>query len=310
MMSDRVSVSPRALLVGSTGRVGKRLISSLERMGGLQVVYASRNPEKVANWREDGKDAVFLDLDRPESFAAALRGIERVFLSTGYNVAMLHQSKNLIDAAVEAKVKFVVHLGIFGNGRITYSYGAWHELIERYIENSGMDWTHLHPHFFMDNLLEAAPVVNGTFHWFMGSQSVGWIAPEDVSAVAATVLLEGPQVHGSKQYWLATEMLNGEQVALKLTEALQVQVNSAILTPDDLEGGIASGAIKTAAYIEPTYAAGILEWVRQTYEGKLNFKGATTTVEELTGTAALSLVDWATRNREAILEAGTRLSRA
>jgi hypothetical protein len=100
-------------------------------------------------------------------------------------------------------------------------------------------------------------------------------------------------------------MLNGEQVALKLTEALQVQVNSAILTPDDLEGGIASGAIKTAAYIEPTYAAGILEWVRQTYEGKLNFKGATTTVEELTGTAALSLVDWATRNREAILEAGT-----
>jgi NAD(P)H dehydrogenase (quinone) len=57
-----------------------------------------------------------------------------------------------------------------------------------------MAWTHLHPHFFMDNLLQAAPVVGGKLFWFVGDQQVGWIAPEDVSSVAATVLTEGPRI--------------------------------------------------------------------------------------------------------------------
>jgi DNA-binding LacI/PurR family transcriptional regulator len=80
---------------------------------------------QVGAWRRDGKEAVLLDLDRPETFRDALSGIDRIFLSTGYTVAMIHQSKTMVDAAADAGVKFIVHLGIFGNGRVTYAYGAW-----------------------------------------------------------------------------------------------------------------------------------------------------------------------------------------
>jgi NAD(P)H dehydrogenase (quinone) len=154
-------LKPRALIVGSTGRIGAKLINGLEQNGTIQVVRASRNQHQVDGWIQDGNQAVLLDLDRPDSFAAALAGVKRLFLSTGYTVAMLQQSKTLIDAAAEAGVEFVVHRGVFGNGRLTYSYGAWHELEERYIEGSGMAWTHLHPHFFMNYLLQAAPIIEG-----------------------------------------------------------------------------------------------------------------------------------------------------
>jgi uncharacterized protein YbjT (DUF2867 family) len=60
---------------------------------------------------------------------------------------MVHQSKTIVDAAADAGVKFIVHLGIFGNGRLTHGYGSWHEMVERYIEGSGVAWTHLHPPF-------------------------------------------------------------------------------------------------------------------------------------------------------------------
>jgi NAD(P)H dehydrogenase (quinone) len=86
---------------------------------------------------------------------------------------MVHQSKTIVDAAADAGVRFIVHLGIFGNERVTYAYGTWHEIGERYIEGSGVAWTHLHPHFFMDNLLAAAFV-----RWqvlLVYGKSAGWL---------------------------------------------------------------------------------------------------------------------------------------
>jgi hypothetical protein len=44
------------------------------------------------------------------------------------------QTKTILDAAADAGVRFIVHLGIFGYGRLTYAYGTWHEIVERYIE--------------------------------------------------------------------------------------------------------------------------------------------------------------------------------
>jgi uncharacterized protein YbjT (DUF2867 family) len=154
--------------LGATGRTGSKVIAELERINTVQVVYSSRSLTQVEAWRRDGKEAVLLDLDQPETFSNALAGIDRLFLVTGYTVAMVHQSKTIVDAAADARVKFIVHLGIFGNGRLTYSYATWHEMVERYIEGSGVAWAHLHPHFFMDNLLAAAPVIGGKLYWVHG----------------------------------------------------------------------------------------------------------------------------------------------
>ena len=296
---------PRVLILGATGRTGSKVISEFKRIDTVQVVYSSRKLAQVEAWRRDGKDAVLLDLDQPETFPDALIGIDRLFLITGYTVAMVHQSKTIMDAAADAGVKFIVHLGIYGNGRLTYQYATWHEMVERYIEGSGVAWAHLHPHFFMDNVLAAAPVIGGKFHWFMGERPVGWIAPEDIGAVAARVLADGPDHHGGKQFWLATEMLNGTQAAAEIAKGLDIPVEAVVLTPDDLLAQVASGGMKMPAYVDATYGASILEWIRQTYEGRLNFVKVTNVVENLTGNKPLTLEMWVRANRESVLSASS-----
>jgi NAD(P)H dehydrogenase (quinone) len=305
---EQTAGRPRVLILGSTGRIGSRVIAELERINTVSVVYSSRKPAQVEAWQRDGKDGVLLDLDQPETFPGAIFGIDRIFLSTGYTVAMVRQSKTIVDAAADAGVKFIVHLGIFGNGRVTYAYGAWHEMVERYIEGSGVAWTHLHPQFFMDNVLAAAPVVDGKFYWFTGNQPVGWIAPEDIAAVVAKVLSDGPEPHGGKHYWLFTEMLNGRQAALEISKGLGLLVESVVLTPDDLAASVTSGAIKLPSFVEPTYGASILEWMRQTYDGRLSFAGVTTSIEELTGEKPRTLEEWVRENREAVLSAASQQS--
>jgi NAD(P)H dehydrogenase (quinone) len=156
---------------------------------------------------------------------------------------------------------------------MTYPYATWHEMVERYIEGSGVAWSHVHPHFFMDILLAASPVVDGKLYWFMGEQAVGWVAPEDVAAVAAKVLTDGHERHGGNQYWLSTDFLNGTQAAAEISKGLDLSVKAIVLTPDDLVKEVSNGAMKLPSFVEATYGASILEWVRQTYEGRLTSKG-------------------------------------
>jgi len=61
----------------------------------------------VETWKRDGKQAVYIDLDDARTFPAALQGIDRLFLLTGYTIAMLHQSKTIVDAAADSGVSFI-----------------------------------------------------------------------------------------------------------------------------------------------------------------------------------------------------------
>jgi NAD(P)H dehydrogenase (quinone) len=309
MNNQSTSKKPRILILGSTGRTGKAVIAELERRSD-SVVYSSRNRAQVDVWRQEGKDAVFLDLNDARTFPDALTGIDRLFLATGYTVEMVHQSKTIVDTAADAGLQFIVHLGIFGNGRATDPHFAWHEMVERYIEGSGVAWSHIHPHFFMDNLLTSVPVVNGRFYWFMGDKRVGWIAADDLAAVSAQVLAEGPQKHASKQYWLSTEVMNGVEAAAEIAEGLGQPVESVVLTPDDLVAQITSGAMQMPSYVEANYGTSMLEWVRQTYDGRMDFAATTTTtVEDLTGRKPLTLREWVVRYRDSVFAVGAQAAK-
>jgi hypothetical protein len=68
------------------------------------------------------------------------------------------------------------------------------------------------------------------------------VAPEDLAAVAAKVLIDGPELHHKKQYWLSREVLNGAEVAGEISQGLGQSIKAAVLTPDDLLAQITSGA--------------------------------------------------------------------
>ncbi|ROQ60401.1 uncharacterized protein YbjT (DUF2867 family) [Rathayibacter sp. PhB152] len=289
-------VSPLVLVLGTTGLVGSLIADEFDREpGGVRVRYAARRAEQVEELRTAGRDAVRLDLDDPSTFAHALHGVDRVYLLTGYTVAMLAQSKTLVDAAVKAGVSHVVHQGVFANWDVTDPHFVWHQMIERYIEGSGLQWTHLHPNVFMDGLASMITAGDDTLSVFWGDRRVGWIAARDIAAVAATVLRQGPSRHSGKEYWLSTEVASGPEVAAVFSEVLDREIRCDLRGPDDFLASLAA----RGATVESWYAEAGVEFNRQVLDGRMGYIGTVRDdVQFVTGRPSTSLREWATENRE------------
>jgi NAD(P)H dehydrogenase (quinone) len=143
---------PTALILGVTGQLGKLVAERLKDDKCISLRVCSRRHSDLPNLKDKYGEAVHLDLDDPRTFDVALEGVNSLFLLTGYSVAMLVQSKAIVDAAKRAGVKHIVHVGVFSVDENCYdAHMAWHQMIQVYIKHSGIAWTFLHPNCFMQN---------------------------------------------------------------------------------------------------------------------------------------------------------------
>jgi uncharacterized protein YbjT (DUF2867 family) len=247
---------PAVLVIGATGQIGSALVRQLlpdHREGRLRLIAASRKPDAGLAIETC---AIDIDAAVTEGLAplrAAMRGVDRVFLLTSYTIAMLAQSKAVIDAAKAEGVSHIVHLGAAGKPDATKAYIAWHQLVEAYIARSGIGWTHLQPTMFMQNLmmmlaLGGAPP--GILVNYIGDAKHAWIDLEDIAAVAATVLRE-PTPHTSKIYPLATDAATMREVAALMTEVTGRPWRYEARAPEVFERTVVSGGA------EPVYMGSV-----------------------------------------------------
>jgi NAD(P)H dehydrogenase (quinone) len=256
-----MSNKPRVLVMGATGQVGGSVASLLSEQPQLEIVAAARNPAKAAHL---GVPVVRLDLDDIETFAAALEGIERVFMATAYTVDMLRQSKDLVNIAKKAGVRQIVHLGACGDNDTRVAHYGWHQFIERYIEWSGVTFTHLRPEIYMQNLLGyggESYVREGVIRHYVGDARLSWVDCEDVAAVAAACLSD-PERHAGRTYRLGYEAKNYHEVAETFTEALGQPFSYQPRPPSEfLRNVLAAGA-------EPAYMKCVFDSYSDLTDGK------------------------------------------
>ncbi|BAZ11735.1 NmrA family protein [Calothrix sp. NIES-4071] len=121
LTSQTKESSPIVLVMGSTGKNGKLILEELQNTGQEQVRVrvSSHKQEQVEKFKAEGLNAVLLNLDDPNTYEAALVGVERLFLLTGYTVDMLAQSKIIVDTAKKVGVKHIIHLGVFAPSHTT-----------------------------------------------------------------------------------------------------------------------------------------------------------------------------------------------
>jgi NAD(P)H dehydrogenase (quinone) len=134
---------PTILVLGATGKVGAETARILSASGDVRVIAGVRSPEKATHLKDNGIEIRHLDLDRQETLAPALQGIDRALLLTGYTVDMLMQSKAFLDTAKQTGVKHIVHIGASGAPTNEVAHWGWHQFIEKYIESLGFSFTHL-----------------------------------------------------------------------------------------------------------------------------------------------------------------------
>jgi NAD(P)H dehydrogenase (quinone) len=247
-----MSVGKRRILVtGATGQTGGAVIRLLAGAGGVEVMAAARSPGKA---KELGIPVVMLDYDREATLAPALNGIDSVFMVTGYTVDMLQQSKAFINAARRAGVKHIVHLGAPGDDDTKVGHWGWHQFVERYIQWSGISFTHLRPQIFMQNLLGyggAKAEGKGVIRHYIGDARISWVDCNDVAAVAAEAL-KHPEIHAGKTYHLGYEARSYPEVAEILTRTVGQTFTDESRPPEEfLEQMLAAGA--DPAYMRCVY---------------------------------------------------------
>jgi NAD(P)H dehydrogenase (quinone) len=277
------------LVLGATGQVGKLVAKNLKK-GEADFSVGTRRRADLERLARQFGSSMFIDLDNPRTFDAALNHVTGLFLITGYTVDMLVQSKTLIDAARRNGVNHIVHLGAFTREHDCYTtVFAWHQMIETYLRDSGVAWTNLHPNMFMQNLLWAWPVKGGLYTAYT-SKPVGFTALEDVAEAAAVVLMEGPEKHGGKDYWFSADVLDPHEVAETLTAAIGHKFTAEVRDAESFLKELA----QPGSTFEPAYAKGGNELFRQVEDGRMAFIGSVRDdTKKLLGREPILLRDWA-----------------
>ncbi|MDJ0684484.1 MAG: SDR family oxidoreductase [Alphaproteobacteria bacterium] len=203
----------KVLVASGSGKTGELTAEALHKIG-VDVILGSRNPEN-ASARWPGAVFVKFDYADPETFAAALAGVDAIYSAAPFETLPASEEA-LIAAAKLAGVKKIVKLSALG---VDQDPTSPHRVSEIAIENSGLDWTILRPTFFMQNYsTTSAATINGANTIFEPAEdgASAFVDARDIADVAAAALTDA--LHNGKVYALTgPETLTRAEVAEKLS---------------------------------------------------------------------------------------------
>ncbi len=217
----------KILVTGATGNVSSGLIPNLTAMG-ANVRALVRDESKAQGLRDAGVEVVIGDLDKPETLDAAFSGVDKVFLVTAPNPNQVTQARNGIAAAKRAGNPHIVRLSAGALKELPGALprvSAQHAEIDAELKASGLPYTILRPHNFMQNTLMAAQTVasDGAVYMPMKESKLGMIDVRDIVDVAAKALTEAG--HEGKTYGLTgPASISYHDIAAGLSKALGKEV--------------------------------------------------------------------------------------
>jgi uncharacterized protein YbjT (DUF2867 family) len=232
----------RILITGGTGLVGALLLQQLAttRRSIRALVRSEAGARRV---RELGAEPVVGDLADRRTLAAAVSGVDRLFVSSSAHPNQSVLQGNLIEAAAEAGVRRVVKLSA-GKASPTspVALKRWHFETEQQIAALGFDYTHVRPNGFMQNTLNHLATIRteGTLCLPVGAVGASQIDARDVAAVACAALTTDS----------------------RLGEALEI-TGPAALTYGAVAGAIASATGRSVTYRQVSFIESRERMLRQ-----------------------------------------------
>ncbi len=209
------------LVTGANGNVGSEvargLIAATEGAGGAAVRAAVSDLTRCPNV-PGGVECVRFDFLDTDTFAAALEGVDRVFLIRPPHMADAEAFRPFLTAMRESGVQQVVFLSLLG---VEKNPVVPHHAIEKAIVASGVGYTMLRPSFFMQNLstthLEDI-VSRGEIVVPAGNGRTSFIDVRDIAAAAVAVLTQPGHI-GRGYSLTGSEALTYSDCARLISEA-------------------------------------------------------------------------------------------
>ncbi len=204
------------LVTGASGTVGKSVLDKVARSGAKhRAMYRSREEAAKA---PAGTETVIADFADQASLAAALRGVEGVYLVCSPVPDLVQLEGNAIAASESAGVQRMVLNSALGAEDYPKSFPAWHRKVEDKLKATKLRYCILRPNSFVQNVVTYyAPSIKalGVFYAAMGNAKTSYLDVRDIAAVA-TQALQGR--HDGKTYELnGPEALTCAEVADKIS---------------------------------------------------------------------------------------------
>jgi len=263
----------KILVTTPTGKVGQELVKILSSRGvGLRL--GAHSPDK-ARAAFPGLEVVPLDHTRPETHAAAVAGVDAVYLASPGDFPSAPE-KALVDAARKAGVKKLVKLAAMG---VEQSDNPLRQ-VEEHIRASGIPFTFLHPTWFMQNYSTsmAGALKSGTLAEPAADKKTAFIDARDIAAVAAEALTK-PGHDGQTYTLTGPEPLSRAEVAAAVGKELGKTITYLPVTDEQFRAAVK--AFLTPSYLE--LMSSLYGNVRAGYT-----EARTDTVQKLLGRAPIS----------------------
>jgi NAD(P)H dehydrogenase (quinone) len=189
-------------ITGATGQLGRIVVEKLKtKIAAENIVALVRNPQKAVELSVEAKS---FDYTKPESLADSLKGIDSLLLISGNEIGQRTvQHANVINAAKQAGVKWIVYTSLLHADKSTLSLAEEHLATETKLKESGIPFTILRNGWYTENYTGSVKgaVAAGAFIGSAGSGKISSAARADFAEAAAVVLTTNG--HVGKVYELA-----------------------------------------------------------------------------------------------------------
>jgi NAD(P)H dehydrogenase (quinone) len=286
---------PTLLVTGATGHLGRRVLDLLIASYTGPIIAATRNPENLAAFSQQGVTIRRADFDDPASLATAFEGADRLLLIStdaldkpGHRLA---QHVAAVKAAAAAGVSHVVYTSLINPDPDSPVLLAPDHLgTEAALANTKMTWTILRNNIYADSQLQglAQALQMGKLFSATGAGKAAYVTREDCAQAAAAALMSpfsgrrilditGPEALSSADLAAMTAQITGQPLAY-------IPLSADVFTANLLAAGLPHPIVDLIISFDVAIAQG-------------QFSNVPNTVEELTGRKPIAFRDFLAANQ-------------
>jgi uncharacterized protein YbjT (DUF2867 family) len=291
----QIMTNPLILITGATGATGGYAIDQLLAKGANVRAFVHKDDERAAKLRARGVDVMVGELEDFQAVRSAMAGVHSAYFVYPLEGQILKASAYFAQAAKEAGVRAVVNISQRTAHIDSASNSAQdHWFSERVFDWSGVPVIHLRPTLFMEWLLYPfqLPIIaeHNTLMLPGGDGRHAPVSAFDQGRVIAT-LLQDPVPHIGQTYHLyGPEELSYADIARAVGQAIGKDITYVPETRDAFVTRL------TQVGVSP-FVVHHLNAVFDEYRQNL-LDGSNNTIEALTGTAPMSIRDFALQHAE------------